>query len=47
VNKTVSASGGLCYIAASILGAQIEFPEDHPPEVRGRRIKSIEDINAN
>jgi len=44
VNKCVSASGGLCYAAASILGAEIEFPEDHPPEIRERKIKSIEDI---
>ena len=45
VKKNISAAGGLSYVAVSLLGAQIEFPEDHPPEIRERRIKSIEDID--
>jgi len=37
---------GTSYVAASMLGAEVIFPERHPPEIRGRRIKSIADFKT-
>jgi len=43
IRRIISPTVG-SYLSASLLGAELVYPEDDSPQIRGRRVKSVEDI---